>query len=185
MRRGDLSGTAPRSSSRGAAGPVLAYDRGWAARLRTAYALSSTALGVTVLLDGMDGTMTLVRTLVWVGLAAMLFAVLLPSRTTAGDGWLAVRGVLRTHRVRTDRLVSVREDGTFDRRVLLRDSYGGRAAVDRHVLVANPFLWHQLDAGARRAHAAGLLPERGALGGLAEAIDAAGSRSLLLSAHIS
>jgi hypothetical protein len=184
MRHGDLPGTVPRSPSRGAAGPVLACDRGWPARLRTAYAVSSTALGVTVLLDGMDGTMSLPRTLTWIVLAALLFAVLLPPRTTAGDGWLAVRGLLRTHRVRTDHLVSVCTDGAIDRRVLLRDAFGARAAVDRRVLIANPFLWHQLDQGARHSHAAGLLPDRAALRDLAETIDTAESRTLLISANL-
>ena len=184
MRSGGLSGTAPRPRSRGAAGPVLAHDRGWPARLRTAYAIASTAVGVTVLLDGLDGTMTLARTLLWVGLGVLLFAVLLPSRTTAGDGWLAVRGLLHTHRVRTDHLVSARADGTFDRRILLRDSFGARAAVDPRVLVANPFLWHRLDAGARQARAAGLLPAGTALRDLAERIDTAESRTLLTSAGL-
>ena len=154
------------------------------ARLRTAYAIASTALGVTVLLDGMDGTLTLARAALWIALGTLLFAVLLPPRTTAGDGWLAVRGLARTHRVRTDHLVSVRADGTFDRRILLRDAFGARAAVDPRVLVANPFLWHQLDAGARHSRAAGLLPERTALRELAETIDTAESRTLLISADI-
>jgi hypothetical protein len=163
---------------------VLAYDRGWAARRRTAYAVSTTGLAVTLLLDAMNGTLSLPRALAWVALAALLYAVLLPPRTTAGDGWLAVHGLLRTRRVHTDHLVSVRTDGLVDRRVLLCDAFGAHAAVDTAVLIANPFLWHQLDTGAHHSRAAGLLPDRAALHELSEAIDSAETRTLLRSAGL-
>lgn len=181
MRYGDLP---TRSPSRDATGPVLAHDRDWAPRRRTAYAASACALAVTVLLDAIGGTLTLPRAAVWVALSALLLAVLLPPRTTAGDGWLAVRGLLRTRRVHTDYLVSARFDGTVDRRILLRDAFGARVAVDPAVLIANPFLWHQLDTGAHHSRAAGLLPDRSALRELSEAIDTAGSRTLLTSAGL-
>ncbi len=182
MRPGDSRTAAPRAE--GARNTVRAADRGWPARMRAACAVSATALGVTVLLDGLDGTLSLPRTLAWVSLAAMLFTVLLPPRVTAGEGWLAVRDLLRTRRVRTDHLVSVRVMGAFDRRLLLRDAFGGRVALDPAVLVANPFLWHRLDTGARRAHAAGLLLDRTPLVILAETIDASATRTLLTEAGL-
>jgi hypothetical protein len=181
MRHGDLSTRFP---TRDAAGPVLAHDRDWAPRRRTAYGAAAGALAATILLDAIAGTLTAPRAAVWLALSALLLAVLLPPCTTAGDGWLAVRGLLRTRRVRTDLLVSARFDGAVDRRVLLRDAFGARVAVDPAVLIANPFLWHQLDTGAHHSRAAGLLPDRSALRELSEAIDIAGSRTLLSSSGL-
>lgn len=42
-------------------------------------------------------------------------------------------------------------------RLVLRDTYGGSVALGPETLVANPLLWHRLDAGAHR------LRERGTL----------------------
>jgi hypothetical protein len=45
----------------------------------------------------------------------------------------------------------------MSRRLVLRDSVGGRVEVDPEVLVRNPRLWSHLDAGARKSAAAGTL----------------------------
>ncbi|WP_157856251.1 hypothetical protein [Actinacidiphila yeochonensis] len=185
MQRGDFPTTASRPPAGAAAHPVPARDREWPHRMRTAYASSVSVLALALVFDGWDGSLTWWRALLWTALAATLFAILLPPRTTAGEGWLAVRGLLHTERVRTDRLVSARLMGTVDRRLILRDASGALASVDVTVLIANPFLWHELDSGARRAHAAGLLPDRGALNELAKAVDADEARRLLSSAGLS
>lgn len=57
----------------------------------------------------------------------------------------------------TDALVSVRRDGAIATRLVLRDAYGGSVALDPEILVANPLLWHRLDAGARRSRERGTL----------------------------
>jgi len=184
MQRGDLPTTASRPGAGPTAHPVRARDRDWPHHLRTAYASSATVLALALTFDGWDGSLTWWRALLWTSLALGLFAILLPPRTTAGEGWLAVRCLLHTQRVRTDRLVSARFMGTVDRRLLLRDASGGLAAVDVAVLTGNPFLWHELDAGARRARAAGLLPDRRALDELAHAVDTAEAHRLLTSAGL-
>ena len=159
--------------------PKPSQDNTWPSRLRTASTVASSALTLTLLLDALVGTLSLPRALAWITLAALLFTVLLPPHVTAGDGRLAVRGLLRTQGVRTHHLVSVRIEGAVDRHILLRDAFGGRVTLDPAVLIANPFLWHHLDTGARRSHAAGLLSDRTALRALADAIDGAGTRTLL------
>jgi hypothetical protein len=152
--------------------------------LRGAYGAAATVLAVALVLDGWDGTLDPARLALWAAFAVTLFAILLPPRTIAGHGWLQVRGLLRARRVHTDYLVVARFVGDIDRRVVLRDAFGSRVSVEVGVLLANPFLWHELDRGARHAHAAGLLPERGALIALGRAIDADGARELLSSAGL-
>lgn len=185
MRRGHPSSAAvPRFPVRSAAGPVLAYDREWSGRLRTAYASAVSLLAVLLAIDGWDGSLDPLRALAWAALAAAVFAVLLPPRITAGDGWLSVRGLLHERRVHSDYLVLVRFDGVVARRVLLRDAFGTRVELDPHVLLSNPFLWHQLDTAARHAHAAGLLPDTAALRVLSAAIDSAEARVLFSAAGL-
>ncbi|BBA98551.1 hypothetical protein RVR_4773 [Actinacidiphila reveromycinica] len=182
MGSGEHYGAAPRARIRVEDGPAVAHDRAWAGRLWSAYGAAATVLAVALVTDGWDGTLDVPRLAACGALALALFAILLPARTSAGDGWLDVRGLLRGRRVHTGYLVSARFLGEIDRRVVLRDAFGGRVSVEVRVLVANPFLWHELDRGARRSHAAGLLQDRDALRELAEAIDAAGARDLLTSA---
>ncbi|MER6329904.1 hypothetical protein ABT298_11355 [Streptomyces sp. NPDC001034] len=76
---------------------------------------------------------------------------------TAGEDWLASRWLLRERRVRTDLLVSVRCLEGVSQRLLLRDAFGARVAIDPDVLVNNPGLWHRFEVGARKAVADGLL----------------------------
>ncbi|SEG47597.1 hypothetical protein SAMN05216223_105385 [Actinacidiphila yanglinensis] len=182
MGRGEYSGTVPRPRVGDADGPATAHDRAWAGRRRTAYAAAVTVLAAALALDAWDGTLDPARLVLWLVFAVALFAILLPERTTTGEGWLEVRGLLRRRRVYTDYLVSARFLGAIDRRVVLRDAFGGVVSVEAGVLLANPFLWHALDRGARHAHTAGLLADRGALRELAEAIDARGARDLLAKA---
>jgi hypothetical protein len=184
MGHGEYASTVPRARVRDGDGPVLARDRAWTGRLRGAYGAALTLLAVALALDGSDGRLSAGSAALWAGFALALFAILLPPRTTAGDGWIEVRGLLCGRRVHTDYLVSARSLGDIDRRVVLRDAFGGRASVEVRVLLANPFLWHELDRGARHAHAAGLLPDRGPLRELGEAIDTAAARELLSSAGL-
>ena len=79
-------------------GPVLAADRAWPGRLRGAAVAAAVVLAVALGLDACHGTLGMAQVLPWTALAAALFAVLLPLRTTAGDGWLEVRGLLRGRR---------------------------------------------------------------------------------------
>ncbi|MFJ2954941.1 hypothetical protein [Streptomyces sp. NPDC087270] len=182
MGHGERSGAVPRARIGGADGPAVAADRAWAGRRWSAYGAAATVLAVALVMDGWDGTLDMLRLAACGALSTALFAILLPARTTAGDGWLEVRGLVRRRRVHTDYLVSARFLGEIDRRVVLRDAFGGRVSVEVRVLLANPFLWHELDRGARRAYAAGLLPDRSALRELAESIDTAGARELLSAA---
>ncbi|MBC2874104.1 hypothetical protein H7K43_03345 [Streptomyces sp. TYQ1024] len=116
----------------------------------------------------------------WAALGTLLVAVLRPPRVTAGDGWLASRGLLRERRVRTDLLTRVRQSDGVAPRLVLRDVGGGRVEVDPRVLRTNPLLWHELETGARKALARGLLREGApVLAALASRIDGDGVRGIL------
>lgn len=110
-----------------------------------------------MLLDWGAGALTPARAGLWTGLAALVFAVLLPPRVTAGEGWLAVRGLVHERRVRTDALVEVRQYEGISAHLLLRDVSGGWVELDPRVLAANPLLWHEVDSGARRSREHGTL----------------------------
>lgn len=144
----------------GAAGPQsdgTAYDRRWARDLADAVRCAAVLLGLLLLIDGGAGSLTPGRGALWCALAVLLFLVLCPARVRAGEGWLASRRLLRTRRVRTDRLVSVRCLDGVSPRLLLRDADGDRVVVDPRVLVASPELWDRLAQGARRSTTDGTL----------------------------
>ncbi|WP_424887591.1 hypothetical protein [Streptomyces sp. XH2] len=169
-----------RTKARPPGGAVLAHDRGWRREARAAWYCGSALAGVLVLADFARGGLDWPRAACWTGLGALLLAVLLPQKVTAGDGWLAVRGLLGEKRVRTDLLTQVRRADGMTPRLVLRDAGGNRVEFDPEVLVANPLLWHWLDTGVRRARESGLLREGGApLTELAERIDGEGARRLL------
>lgn len=153
-------------------------DRDRPARLRLALALPGGLLAAALALDAAAGTLTVLRALLWIGLAAALSAVLVPPRITAGGGRLAVRTLLRTRRIRIDRLVGARLEGHTARRLVLRDAAGRRAEVDAAAIAASPLLRHELDAGARHSHTAGLLADPSPVSGPAAAADAAQARAL-------
>jgi len=161
-------------------GPVLARDREWAPELRSSLVCSVALFALLLLIDVAGTGFDALRTLCWAGLGLLLFAVLLPPRVTAGDGWLAVRGLLREKRVRTDALTGVRRAAGTAPRIVLRDAGGNRIEFDPHVLIANPLLWHELDRGARRSREHGLLDEgQAVLADLAERVDGSAVRALL------
>ncbi|MFG2946991.1 hypothetical protein [Streptomyces adustus] len=114
-------------------------------------------LALLLLVDWGSGRTTPWRSALWLALTGLLFVLLHPARVSAGGNWLASRGLLREHRVRTDRLVSVRVHDGVSQRLLLRDALGGRVEIDPEVLVRNPQLWARVDAGARKAAADGSL----------------------------
>ncbi|MEU5437727.1 hypothetical protein AB0G73_30730 [Streptomyces sp. NPDC020719] len=135
----------------------LAYDLGWAGEARTAGGCAAVVLGLLLLIDTSAGTLTAPRAALWLGLAALLLAVLWPARVSAGPGLLVSRTLTRTRAVRTDRLVSVRWSDGVAQRLLLRDADGNRAEIDPQVLVHNPPLWRFVDEGARTSVARGML----------------------------
>lgn len=107
--------------------------------------------------DELAGTLDADRALLWTGLAALLWVILLPAQLTAGDGWLASRTLLRTHRVRTDLLVSAHAPDGVSQRLVLRDALGNRVEIDPRALIADPALWHRVDTGVRRSLTNGTL----------------------------
>lgn len=114
-------------------------------------------LGLALLLGLGSGELTAVRVLLPCAAAVVVLAVLWPPKVTAGPGWLAVRSLLRTRRVRTDALVGVWRIGEVSVSLVLRDRFGGRVEFAPDTLVANPLLWHLLDAGVRRSREQGTL----------------------------
>ncbi|MFG1805553.1 hypothetical protein [Streptomyces sp. NPDC049040] len=178
MQRGYPSPSVRRPSPGRGAGPVRGCDRDRPARLRLAAALPAGLLAAALALDAAAGTLTVPRALLWTGFAAVLSAVLVPPRITAGGGRLTVRALLRTRRVRTDLLVGARIDGRTARRLVLRDTTGSYVEVDARAVAESPFLRHELDAGARHSHAAGLLADPSAVHDLVSAADAAEARAL-------
>ncbi|MFK4227154.1 hypothetical protein [Streptomyces sp. NPDC019890] len=125
--------------------------------MRSAVGCATLLLCLLLVIDGGSGALTFASAALWTALAILLFVVLLPARVTAGEGWLASRGLLRERRVRTDCLVAVRWSDGVAQRLVLRDLDGGRVELDPRVLVANPPLWRLLDEGARTSLGRGTL----------------------------
>ncbi|WP_405808559.1 hypothetical protein OG729_27750 [Streptomyces sp. NBC_00210] len=154
-----------------------AADTGWTGERRAALRYAAALLALLLLIDWGTGGLTVLRAALWTGLAILLLVVLLPPRVTAGEGWLASRGLLRERRVRTDRLMAVRWSDGVAQRLVLRDLDGGRVEVDPRVFTANPELWHLLDAGARISLGRGtLLSGATALKQLSQRIDGESAR---------
>jgi hypothetical protein len=143
---------------RGSPGGVIRDSR-WVADARCAVYCAATFCGLVMLLDWGTGGLDPERAALWVALGAMVFALLLPSRVTAGDGWLAVRGLVHERRVRTEALVSIQRFGGIAVHLILRDTEGNWVELDPRVLVANPMLWHRLDTAACRSDDRGTLRE--------------------------
>ncbi|MFH8343745.1 hypothetical protein [Streptomyces sp. NPDC018045] len=160
-------------------GPAAYRDRRWTAELRTAACGTAGVLGLMLVVDLACHTLDPLRAACWAALAVVLFAALFPPRVTAGAGWLAVRGLLREHRVRTDLLVLVHRSDGMAPRLVLRDALGDRVELDPKVLTADPALWHLLDTGARLSRERGLLRSGGeVLRVLSERIDRDGARAV-------
>jgi hypothetical protein len=154
-------------------------DRYWRGSARFALWCTLAFFMLAMLLDQGAGTLTPVRAGLWTGLAALSLVVLLPPRVTAGEGWLAVRGLVRKRRVRTDALVEVRQHEGISAHLLLRDADGRWVELDPRVLAANPLLWHAVDAGARRSRERGTLRSgAGVLQRLSERIDGAEAQAV-------
>ncbi|MGW0998650.1 hypothetical protein ACWD5V_36325 [Streptomyces sp. NPDC002523] len=152
-------------------GPVVC-DRHFAAGLRTAVGCAAGLLGMLLCVDRAAGSLSWWRCALWLALALALFLVLFPARVCAGEGWMASRRLLRSHRVRTDLLVAVLPLGGVSQRLILRDCLGARVEIDPEVLIGNPELWYRLAEGSRRSEAAGtLLSGNTALRHLAARID--------------
>ncbi|GAB7035541.1 hypothetical protein AB0G35_26050 [Streptomyces sp. NPDC021749] len=171
--------TAPAAASH-AGRPDTAVDRHWRADVRRALQYSLAFVGLLMVLDGGEGSLTLPRAMLWAVLGIGVLAVFLPSRVAAGEGWLAVHGLVRERRVRTDALVSVRRYGGIAAHLVLRDTHGKWLELDPRVLEANPLIWHLLDAGARRSLASGTLRHgTQVLQELADRIDGQEARAVL------
>ncbi|MCX5424787.1 transposase [Streptomyces sp. NBC_00078] len=126
-----------------------------ATRLAVGCALVFCAM--SVLVDWDAGSLTPLRTVLWVTLSAGLCAVLLPARVTAGSGWLAARAPWRRRVIHTDALTSVRQFDGISSHLVLQDVHGHRLELDPRILAANPLLWHELDTGVRRSLERGTL----------------------------
>jgi hypothetical protein len=141
-----------------APGPGAAvHDRRWVRELRSSVRCAGALLVLLLVIDWGEGFFTPWRGALWLALGLLLFVVLCPPRVCAGEGWLASRGLLREHRVRTDLLVSVSCPDGVSRRLVLRDALGGRVEIDPQILVDNPDLWHRLDEDAQTSVSRGSL----------------------------
>ncbi|MFE2147040.1 hypothetical protein ACFXA3_35840, partial [Streptomyces sp. NPDC059456] len=109
-----------------------AHDVHWAGERRAAVAVALLLFTALCTVDAGSGRLDVMRGVLWTGLAGLLFVVLLPHRVCVRPGLLSARGLLTTHTVRTDSLVSVRWSDGVDQRVILRDTEegggGGRGA---------------------------------------------------------
>lgn len=143
-------------------------------------------LAAALVLGALTGTLAWPVVVAWVVGALAVFAVLAPPRVTAGDGPLTVRAGLRTRRVRTGALAGARVEGRTARRMVLRDTAGGRVELDAYLVAESPLLRHELDRAVRRSHAAGLLPaaDAGAVRDLVAAADAEQARQVLTGAGL-
>ncbi|MFJ7077508.1 hypothetical protein [Streptomyces sp. NPDC098781] len=153
VRRRTLDARAEDPGGSGAA----TNDRDRARELWSAVRCAGLLLVALLLVDWGAGRITPWRAALWFALAGLLLVVLCPARVCAGGNWLTSRRLVREHRVRTDLLVSIRCLDGVSRRLVLRDSLGGRVEIDPDVLVRNPQLWGHLAPGARKAAADGSL----------------------------
>ncbi|WP_234440834.1 hypothetical protein [Streptomyces rimosus] len=160
-------------------GPAAYRDRRWARELRAAACGTATVLAIMLAVDLAAHTIDPLRAACWTALAVVLFAALFPARVTAGADWLAVRGLLCEHRVRTDLLVLVHRSDGMAPRLVLRDIMDNRVEIDPKALTGNPVLWHLLDTGARLSRERGLLRSGNeVLRALGERIDGDGARGV-------
>jgi len=139
-------------------GPVgSAGDRHWRGSARLAVSCAVVFCAMSVLVDWDAGSLTPIRAALWVTLSAIVCAILLPPRVTAGPGWLAVRTAWRRRVIHTDALTAVRQYDGVSSHLVLRDIHGHSLQLDPRTLAANPLLWHELDTGVRRSLQRGTL----------------------------
>ncbi|MFF7128525.1 hypothetical protein [Streptomyces sp. NPDC008240] len=136
---------------------AVVHDRRWTSDLYSSARCAAVLFGLLVLVDLAAGTLTWWRSALWLSLALLLFLVLVPARVSAGEGWLASRHLLRTRRVRTDRLVAVCPLDGVAKSLVLRDTVGARVEIDPEVLLRNPDLWLRLTEAARASETSGTL----------------------------
>jgi hypothetical protein len=134
-----------------------AYDRRWSRDLVDSVRCAAVLLGLLFLTDWAADTLSPWRSVLWCALAGLLFLVLYPPRVSVGEGWLASRRLVRTRRVRTDLLVSVRCRDGVSPRLVLRDVFGARVEIGPQVLLANPDIWHRLTEDTRKSLANGTM----------------------------
>ncbi|WP_328748931.1 hypothetical protein OHT57_26145 [Streptomyces sp. NBC_00285] len=163
-----------------------AGDRHWRGSARLAASCTTLFGAMCLLVDWDARSLSPLRVVLWLGMSAALFTVLLPPRVTAGTGWLAVRGPWRRRVVRTDALTTVRRYDGVSSQLVLRDAYGHRVELDPHVLAANPLVWHELDTGVRRSVERGtLLQGADVLERLGHSIDDETARAVLRASGLS
>ncbi|MEU7727382.1 hypothetical protein AB0B78_19395 [Streptomyces sp. NPDC040724] len=117
--------------------------------MRSAVGVASLLLAALLVLDAGAGRIDPTRGALWTGLAALVLVILLPPRVPTRPGPLSARGLLVTDTVRTDSLVSIRWSDGVSRRMVLRDTEGGRVEIDPAVLVRNPAMWRRLETDTR------------------------------------
>ncbi|WP_328946434.1 hypothetical protein OG259_38205 [Streptomyces sp. NBC_00250] len=147
----------PRFTLQPESGDRTVQDREWAGHARSATGCAGLLLAVSLTVDACDGGLNLPATLLWIGLAVILFVVLLPAKVVAAPGSLTVRTLWTRTTVRTDRLAALRWPDGIEQRLVLTDTEGGRAQVELRVLLANPPLWLLLEADARTSRENGTL----------------------------
>ncbi|WP_405958909.1 hypothetical protein [Streptomyces phaeochromogenes] len=113
--------------------------------------------GALVLLDWRLVRLAVVRAGWWAALTVLLLISLTSPQVSAATSGLGSCGLVTHHRVRTDRLVTVRMSEGVTPRLILTDTSVARPILDPHCLVVNPLLWHQLDQGARQSAEQGIL----------------------------
>ena len=134
-----------------------ARAQGWRSDRRWAIGCACAAFVLAELAEWDTGDLSLLHTLLTCGIALVVLAMLWPAQVVAGEGWLTVRGPLRTRRVRTDALAGMWLIGDLACSLVLRDIHGGRAEIDAEVVVADPVLWHLLESGVHRSQERGTL----------------------------
>ncbi|MER6100353.1 hypothetical protein ABT154_31765 [Streptomyces sp. NPDC001728] len=156
-------------------------DARWPGEARAAVGCAVLLLAALLTVDAGTHGLTLLRAAGFTALASLLLVVLLPSRVSAAPDVLIVQGPWVTRTVRIDRLTAIAWPATgTSRRVILRDTEGGRAEVDLRVLTANPALWLRLEAGARASLQRGTLsPATSDLARLSLCLDHETARSVL------
>lgn len=134
-----------------------AHARGFRSDRRWAVGCAAAAFVLATLAEWDSGDVSATHSAVTLGAALGVLAMLWPAQVTAGEGWLTVRGLLRTRRVRTDALAGMWLIGDLASSLVLRDVHGCRVELDSETVVANPLLWHLLESGVHRSQQCGTL----------------------------
>ncbi|MEU2391732.1 hypothetical protein [Streptomyces sp. NPDC007369] len=139
--------------------PAALQNRAWGGEVRAAVGFAVLLPAVLLTADAVAGDSGWRRAVVWIWLGLLLLLVLWPTRVSAAPGLLTTRGLVRSRRVRTDRLASAAWHDGVAQRLVLTDTDGGSVELDPRVFADNPPLWYRVGEDIGTSVSSGTLDE--------------------------